>query len=370
MSTSVSHAVLDGIPRVDLRSNLQQAASATKRGLGSLVGEALALRHGPGKFTGNEYFYFRLWENDRTREDKRRFVGKLAQSPMHRACVDTAWRLAADDKLLFHALMTGAGFPVPELLGIVHPSRGIPGVFRLTNKVETAAFLSTPDNYPLFAKPIGGKYSLGVLSADGYDVRDGCVALHDGGKQDAGHLAVFLGDNEDGYMLQRRLEPHHDLKRQFGACLWSARLLMLLTPDGPILHRAVVKIATGSNPADNFWRYGNMLGAINLANGQVTRVVSGVGATMAVNSVHPDTGKAIVGTSIPDWPELVDIVMDAATLFPGIRTQSWDVALSNDGPVPLEVNWGGDLNLSQLASGVGVLDQVYRDHLTRCGYRR
>jgi len=196
------------------------------------------------------------------------------------------------------------------------------------------------------------------------------LALRGGDKHYAGHLAAFLGDNDDGYMLQRRLEPHDGLKRQFGSCLWSARLLMLLTPDGPILHRAVVKIATGSNPADNFWRYGNMLGAINLANGQVTRVVSGVGATMAVNSVHPDTGKAIVGTSIPDWPELVDIVMDAATLFPGIRTQSWDVALSNDGPVPLEVNWGGDLNLPQLASGVGVLDQVYRDHLTRCGYRQ
>jgi len=36
------------------------------------------------------------------------------------------------------------------------------------------------------------------------------------------------------------------------------RLVVLLTPTGPVIHRAVAKIATGSNPADNFWRNGNL----------------------------------------------------------------------------------------------------------------
>jgi len=39
-------------------------------------------------------------------------------------------------------------------------------------------------------------------------------------------------------------------------------------------------------------------------------------------------------------------------------------------PVLLEVNWGGDLNLAQLAHGEGVLDEDYRSHLAACGYRR
>ena len=51
------------------------------------------------------------------------------------------------------------------------------------------------------------------------------------------------------------------------------------------------------------------------------------------------------------------------------RTQSWDIALTDAGPVPLEVNFGGDLNLTQLASGAGVLDATYRAHLQCCGYR-
>ncbi|MGL1664087.1 sugar-transfer associated ATP-grasp domain-containing protein, partial [Vibrio parahaemolyticus] len=66
-----------------------------------------------------------------------------------------------------------------------------------------------------------------------------------------------------------------------------------------------------------------------------------------VNEPHPDTGAAIVGTDIPDWPRLIDLVQAAALVFPGIRTQSWDVALTDQGPVLLEVNYGGDLNLGQ-----------------------
>jgi len=37
--------------------------------------------------------------------------------------------------------------------------------------------------------------------------------------------------------------------------------------------------------------------------------------------------------------------------------------------VLLEVNYGGDLNLAQLAHSAGVLDERYTEHLARCSYR-
>ena len=56
-------------------------------------------------------------------------------------------------------------------------------------------------------------------------------------------------------------------------------------------------------------------------------------------------------------------VREAAGLFPGVRTQSWDVSLSSAGPVFLEFNFGGDLNLHQLAHGSGALSDSYVEHL-------
>lgn len=43
-------------------------------------------------------------------------------------------------------------------------------------------------------------------------------------------------------------------------------------------------------------------------------------------------------------------------MFAGIRTQSWGVALSDQGPGFLELNFRADLDLAQLADGKGVLD--------------
>jgi hypothetical protein len=70
------------------------------------------------------------------------------------------------------------------------------------------------------------------------------------------------------------------------------------------MHRAVAKIATGSNAADNFWRQGNMLGAIELETGIISRVVRGTGAEMSLNEAHQETKRPIVGTLIPNGRRL------------------------------------------------------------------
>jgi len=359
---------LNGIPQVDFPRNLQLALAAGRR-MSSILAEVVVLRRGPGKLTPNEYFYYRLWEPHLTRDDQRRFVGKQAQQPMHIACNDTGWYAAAADKLLFHTLMAGAGLPTPELLAVAGPGRLTPSGPVLPDADSVARFLRNPRHYPLFAKPINGKYSIAVISADAYDPETDSVLQQGGLRTSVAVLAETLAGRPAGYMVQRRMAPDPRLSGLFGPRLWSVRLLVLLMADGPVIHRAVVKIATGDNPADNFWRHGNMVGAVDLASGDIGRVVQGTGAEMVVGSSHPDTGIPITGIWIPRWAALTALAVEAAKLLPAIRTQSWDIALTDAGPVPLEVNFGGDLNLAQLASGAGVLDERYRGHLHTCGYR-
>jgi len=366
---SASLATLNGIPRVDLAENLRQAARVTRRGFASLVAEVLVLRRGPGKLASSEYFTHRLWEPSLSRADRLAFVGKQAQERMHRACNDMAWLAPAADKLLFHTVMTGAGLATPELLAVIHPSRVMPGVPSLRSHDAMLAFLRDPATYPLFAKPIGGKYSLNVHNVDAYRSSTDKVTLCGGEELRIEDLARLLVAGDDGFLLQRRLSPPGDWTTNFGPRLCSVRVVVHLTTAGASVHRAVLKLATGNNPADNFWRAGNMLGAVDVRSGRVQRVVAGTGLGMTVDAPHPDTGRPIIGTLIPDWQCLTSMVETASQLFPGIRTQSWDIAIADRGMVPLEVNWGGDLNLAQLAYGAGVLDDDYRRHLRSCGYR-
>ncbi len=160
---------LNGIPKTDIAKNLE-AATAGGRRMWSLLGDAVALRRSAGKLTLNEYFYYRLWEPPGlTHQEKSEFVGKQAQQPMHIACNNIGWYATAADKLLFHTLMTGAGLARPELLAITGPDRRAPSGRVLKHEVAIAAFLRDRSNYPLFAKPIDGKYSIAVVSADSFD---------------------------------------------------------------------------------------------------------------------------------------------------------------------------------------------------------
>jgi hypothetical protein len=97
--------------------------------------------------------------------------------------------------------------------------------------------------------------------------------------------------------------------------------------------------------------------------------VVGTGPDFKQDELHPDTQQVIVGTSIPNWTQIVADVKLAAQAFAGIRTQSRDIALADPAPAFLELHFGGDLNLHQLAHGKGILDDQYRTHLQRCGYK-
>jgi hypothetical protein len=213
-----SYADLDGLPSIDFMSNVKLALSSGRR-LPGLVREVLSLMRGPGKISPQEYFYYRLWDERLTATAKKEFVGKRAQVAMHLACNDAAWRAAAADKLLFHSIMVGAGLPVPELLAVVHPSRRAPGVLELAGDAAVRSFLRNPDAYPFFAKPLDGKYSLGVLSADRFDAAAAAVALGNGTQAPIDKVAETLAGCGAGYLIQRRLESDPTIEAMFGCRL-------------------------------------------------------------------------------------------------------------------------------------------------------
>ena len=366
-SKPISFQELNGIPPIDVAANVQAALAKGRRATGIAM-ETARLRLGPGKLTPQEYFYYRLWDDQVALGPAQAFVGKMAQHRMHVAAGSREWFAASADKILFHAIMTSTRYRVPQTLAITQVGRHLADIPTIADADHLAHFLRDPSLYPFFAKQVAGKYSLSVVSADSYDASSDEVVLLGDERRAVGDVAASLVGGA-GYLIQRRLTPALKLVDHFGPRLWSARLLVFVTPEGPVIHRAAAKVATGLNAADNYWRTGNRLGAIDIATGNITRVVCGTGLTLEENGLHPDTQQPIVGTTVPNWAQIVHDVRLAVQTFAGIRTQSWDIALADPEPTFLELNFGGDLNLHQLAHGQGVLDDQYRTHLQRCGYK-
>ena len=145
---------------------------------------------------------------------------------------------------------------------------------------------------------------------------------------------------------------------------------MLVHDDGPEVYRAIWKVIAGKNMADNFWRRGNLLGAVDPENGRVYRVIRGVGPEQEEIETHPDTGAQVNDIVLPDWPRLIETGKLAASIFPELRIIALDIAICPQGPVVVEVNIGGALNLPQLATGTGMLEPRFVDFLEEVGRPR
>ena len=367
MATNVlQHAKID--PQFSLGYNLHTAMTRHGRSPWSQVREIWQLRYGPGRLRPDEYYYYGLYDDRRfAYAEKERFLGRTVQDQIIRQCNAAEWWFVAHDKLVCYGLLAGLGLPVPETRALYHGAGRFAAVPAFATPEALAAHLRTKMRYPFFGKPVTGIRSIGVAAVDHYDAGSD-VLVFMGGKSLAleGFVQEIEPYRKDGYLFQEMLQPHPELAVLCGPRLSTVRLIVLLEQGEPALFRALWKIPVGANPADNFWRPGNLLAGLDAESGRVVRVIQGTGADQGELERHPDSEQPLIGAMLPDWAALTALCLKAARAFPGLRMQAWDVALTERGPVLVEVNIGGDFNLPQLAHGSGLMDARFRAFVDRC----
>jgi hypothetical protein len=140
--------------------------------------------------------------------------------------------------------------------------------------------------------------------------------------------------------------------------------MMTVTDDeGPQLFQAVWRIPSRGNWTDNFHKgtSGNMLGLIDPESGRVARFTAGMGLGLHEMTNHPDTQAPMRGRQLPDWKEARELALKGAASFPGYRFHHWDIALSNRGPMALELNFNGGVDIYQLVSHRGAFHGLLED---------
>ena len=366
MATDVlQHVEID--PEFSLGCSLHTTMTRHGKSPWNQVREICRLRYGRGKLRPDEYYYYGLYDDRRfSFADKARFLGRSTQDRIIRQCNAPEWWFIAHDKLVCYALLAGLDLPVPATRALYHGAGRFAAVPAFAEPAALAAHLRTGMRYPFFGKPVAGIRSIGVAAVERYDAGgDALVFL--GGRTLAldGFVKELEPYRKHGYLFQEMLRPHPEVAALCGPRLSTVRLIVLLEQGEPAVSHALWKIPVGDNPADNFWRPGNLLAGLNAADGRVIRVVQGAGAAQVELERHPDTEQPLVGAVLPDWAALTELCWRAARAFPGLRMQAWDVALTERGPVLVEVNIGGDFNLPQLAHATGLMDERFCAFLER-----
>jgi hypothetical protein len=113
----------------------------------------------------------------------------------------------------------------------------------------------------------------------------------------------------------------------------------------PELQHAVVYSAT---PAGRSWQDGALSVAVDLSSGRL-----GSGRTLPRHgrdpvTHHPGSGRRLEGTVLPDWPQLTELVAQAAALVPEVPVVCWEVLLGEGGPRLIEGNLAFGLTILQV----------------------
>jgi len=322
--------------------------------------DTLCLRWGRGRLDPWEYYFFQVFRDRYPPAEKRRFIGWRRELELDRLLNRGPLRDIANDKLRFAAYMQARGVPLPRIEAVYAPDgRQYPDAARLVDADALARYLARAGDQGLFVKPIHGAHGRSARAIRGARADGKLLELAHGRSIATSDFVESLGQRD--YIFQELLRTPVEIGRICGDRLTSIRAVVLLDANGPQLLSAVWRIPTGTNVTDNFsiGMTGNLVAGIDLETGDVTSVVQGVGWQNRALDQHPDTGGELRGFRLRAWHDARDLCIVCAAHFPELRLQHWDIALTDHGPVVLEINVEGGLRTHQIvAPGPGMLGRL------------
>lgn len=310
-----------------------------------------------------EYVRTGLYDIDRfTAEERDQFISNDLHWPIAHKCNNNGWSSAAEDKVLAATLLGAGGVPTPETVAVLDKSPRIyPGLTKIDTVDSLIGLLKKHAGEPLFCKIVDGMVSFGAFRIESGDADQIVCAGHPPMRPEQ-FLSEFVGQN--AYVIQRELKNHSGLSG-YASALGTVRMVNMVTETGVMCPVAVIKLPQEGNIADAFWRPGNLACEVDVETGRI-RTVARRGIEIEYLDDHPET-PGLMGFELPFWSELLEINQRAARIFAPIRYQSTDIAITEAGPVIVELNYGGGFDLPQYASGRGLLTQKVRDFFESCG---
>jgi len=345
---------------------LLKIVAASKTSPLKVMQDYVSLAFGPGKISFKDYTLLRLFDGEFwAGTDRRTVVGPQRAATIYQAInFRLDWWGLLDNKVATGSYLAAYGFPVIPFLALYCENLKAGAAKAACDAQGLHRILTDEANYPMFGKPAEGTQSLGSIGLQRYLPAEESLETCEGRVVT---LDAFIDQLRThyptGYLFQKLVLPHADIRAVCGDRLATVRMITLRDEAGPRLFRACWKIPAGANTADNYWRKGNLLAKLDIAQGRVLRVLSGSGLDLAQHDRHPDTNAPLIGFQIPHWQRMLDTVIEAARLMQHVPLIGWDIAALDEGPIIVEMNERPDFTLPQLADGRGILEPELMDFM-------
>lgn len=120
----------------------------------------------------------------------------------------------------------------------------------------------------------------------------------------------------------------------------TVRFMTTLWPDGSArVIAAFIKIGRAGKCVDNAGGGGNVDACVDVETGEIKYAIQFDGWRNIKNiEKHPDSGVQLNGVIIENWEAIKSEVIKFQQAFPYCKAAGWDIAITDEGPVVVEVN--------------------------------
>lgn len=355
-----------------------QATEQTGKRAARQLRDIRSLKKMGGRCGASDYYWYKLYDDDYLHgAGAKDFLGWRLQQQFSLALNARNVVLPAWDKCVFLQLASSAGLPVAPVSACFHPAKRISeslGI-HLKNRAEVASYLRNPSRYPLFGKPAYSQQGYGSAYLAGFDPASDRLNLLSGKSISVDDFLKRIEEPVDGryhkpecgFLFQETftLAPEISALTEWSA-ICGVRVICLNGPKGVQPIRAIWKVAVPPNHVDNFslGKYGNLLADVDLTTGEISRVVGGLWPGTQLLSKHPLSGRSLPGFKLPGWSRILEVCGQGGAVFPLMKIHHWDFAITDKGPMILELNDLGGTEIAQV-HGHGLLTDETREFLKR-----
>lgn len=151
-------------------------------------------------------------------------------------------------------------------------------------------------------------------------------------------LSEFLKDTP--LVFESVIHQTHQFANLNSSSVNTIRFMTSLYPDGSAkIIATFIKIGRSGKCVDNAGSGGNVDVCVDVKTGELRYAIQYDGwRNIKEIDCHPDSGNSINGVVIDNWEAIKAEVIKFQQAFPYCKIAGWDIAITDEGPVVIEVN--------------------------------
>lgn len=283
-----------------------------------------------------EYYNFEF--EKRSPEFRKEFLGFNEQRYYLDYLNPVKYYVNSRNKFLAHRMFEDTGIKTSTLYCYYHPEGCVTGSALVATSLEDVCrILQSKGVSQCVMKSTESSHGDNVLVVENIEYLDGDCELHyfDGSEA---RLSSVLGTRP--LIFESLVRQAEQLARFNPSSVNTARFMTTLYPDGTAKVIAVfLKVGRAGTCIDNAGSGGNIDACVDVETGEIKYAIQFDGWRNVKDiEKHPDSGAQLNGVVIDNWDAIKAEVCKFQQAFPWCKAAGWDIAITDDGPVVIEVN--------------------------------